>query len=101
MVERLCQVGNNIPFWKLLAAHIMTPPFDDHKNNEKKMTTTPVTPFFRPSLLLSRGHFPNNKKSLWFSNFRNRQNNPSLATIYVGSFHLVPHFERRSAMCYF
>jgi hypothetical protein len=46
MVERLCQVANKIPFWKLLAAHIMTSPFDDHKNNEKKMTTTPVTPLF-------------------------------------------------------
>jgi hypothetical protein len=40
------------------------PHFDDHKNNEKKMTITPVTPFFvlGPSLLPYRGRFPNNKK---------------------------------------
>jgi hypothetical protein len=40
-------VGNKIPFWKLLAAHIMTPrPFDDHKNNEKKDDTNSSYTFF-------------------------------------------------------
>jgi hypothetical protein len=64
MVERLCQVGNKIPFWKLLAAHIMNPPLDDHKNNEKKDDNNSYTFFWGgPSILPSRGRFPNNKKS--------------------------------------
>jgi hypothetical protein len=54
-------------FWKLLAAHIMTPsppPLMTIKIMKKKMTTTPLTSFFGgPSLLPSLGCFPNNKKS--------------------------------------